>query len=81
VRFTTGSRGKVPGKTCEKRKRNKNNNNNNALLFRIITALHSKRDSFSPIYALTRPVDLAKKYDKQLISSVLSWIFNTTESG
>jgi hypothetical protein len=27
--FTTGSRGKVPGKTCEKRIRNYNNNNNN----------------------------------------------------
>jgi hypothetical protein len=25
--FTTGSRGKVPGKTCEKRIRNNNNNN------------------------------------------------------
>jgi hypothetical protein len=30
VGFTTGSRGKVPGKTCEKRTRNNNNNNNNA---------------------------------------------------
>jgi hypothetical protein len=29
VGFTTGSRGKVPGKTCEKRIRNNNNNNNN----------------------------------------------------
>jgi hypothetical protein len=29
VGFTTGSRGKVPGKTCEKRIRKKNNNNNN----------------------------------------------------
>jgi azurin len=27
--FTTGSRGKVPGKTCENRIRNNNNNNNN----------------------------------------------------
>jgi hypothetical protein len=27
--FTIGSRGKVPGKTCEKRIRNNNNNNNN----------------------------------------------------
>jgi hypothetical protein len=27
--FTTGSRGKVPGITCEKRRRNNNNNNNN----------------------------------------------------
>jgi hypothetical protein len=25
--FTTGSRGKLPGKTCEKRRRNNNNNN------------------------------------------------------
>jgi hypothetical protein len=25
--FTTGSRGKVPGKTCEKRINNNNNNN------------------------------------------------------
>jgi hypothetical protein len=29
VGFTTGSRGKVPGKTCEKRRRGNNNNNNN----------------------------------------------------
>jgi hypothetical protein len=29
VGFTTGSRGKVPGKTCEKRRNNNNNNNNN----------------------------------------------------
>jgi hypothetical protein len=29
VGFTTGSRGKVPGKTCEKRIRNNNRNNNN----------------------------------------------------
>jgi hypothetical protein len=29
MRFTTGSRGKVPGKTCEKRRNNNNNNNNN----------------------------------------------------
>jgi hypothetical protein len=29
VGFTTVSRGKVPGKTCEKRIRNNNNNNNN----------------------------------------------------
>jgi hypothetical protein len=29
VGFTTGSRGKVPGNTCEKRIRNNNNNNNN----------------------------------------------------
>jgi hypothetical protein len=28
VGFTTGSRGKVPGKTCEKRIRNNNDNNN-----------------------------------------------------
>jgi hypothetical protein len=28
VGFTAGSRGKVPGKTCEKRIRNNNNNNN-----------------------------------------------------
>jgi hypothetical protein len=28
VGFTTGSRGKVPGKTCEKRRRNYNNSNN-----------------------------------------------------
>jgi hypothetical protein len=27
VGFTIGSRGKVPGKTCEKRIRNNNNNN------------------------------------------------------
>jgi hypothetical protein len=31
VGFTTGSRGKVPGKTCEKRRRIINNNNNNRL--------------------------------------------------
>jgi hypothetical protein len=29
VGFTIGSRGKVPGKTCEKRRGNNNNNNNN----------------------------------------------------
>jgi hypothetical protein len=29
VGLTIGSRGKVPGKTCEKRIRNDNNNNNN----------------------------------------------------
>jgi hypothetical protein len=29
VGFTTGSRGKVPGKNYEKRIRNNNNNNNN----------------------------------------------------
>jgi hypothetical protein len=28
VGFSTGSRGKVPGKTCEIRKRNNNNNGN-----------------------------------------------------
>jgi hypothetical protein len=28
VGFTIGSRGKVPGKTCEKRRINNNNNNN-----------------------------------------------------
>jgi hypothetical protein len=28
VGFTIGSRGKVPGKTCEKRRGNNNNNNN-----------------------------------------------------
>jgi hypothetical protein len=27
--FTFGSKGKVTGKTCEKRRRNNNNNNNN----------------------------------------------------
>jgi hypothetical protein len=34
VGFTTGSRGKVPGKSCEKRivNNNKNNNNNNPLV-------------------------------------------------
>jgi hypothetical protein len=31
VGFTIGSRGKVPGKTCEKRIINNNNNNNNGL--------------------------------------------------
>jgi hypothetical protein len=31
VGFTTGSRGKVPGKTCGKRIRNNNDNNNNVL--------------------------------------------------
>jgi hypothetical protein len=29
VSFTIGSRGKLPGKTCEKRRRRNNNNNNN----------------------------------------------------
>jgi hypothetical protein len=29
VGFTTGSRGKVPGKICKKRINNNNNNNNN----------------------------------------------------
>jgi hypothetical protein len=29
VGFTIGSRGKVPGKTCEKIRNNNNNNNNN----------------------------------------------------
>jgi hypothetical protein len=29
VGVTTGSRGKLPGKTCENRIRNNNNNNNN----------------------------------------------------
>jgi hypothetical protein len=28
VEFIRGSRGKVPGKTCENRRRNNNNNNN-----------------------------------------------------
>jgi hypothetical protein len=28
VGFTIGSRGKLPGKTCEKRRRGNNNNNN-----------------------------------------------------
>jgi hypothetical protein len=28
VRFSIGSRGKVPGKTCEKKRRRNNNNNN-----------------------------------------------------
>jgi hypothetical protein len=35
VGFTTGSRAKVPGKTCEKRIRNNNNNNNNSIQFLI----------------------------------------------
>jgi hypothetical protein len=30
VGFTTGSRGKVPGKTCEKRIINNNNNSNSS---------------------------------------------------
>jgi hypothetical protein len=29
VGFTTGSKGKVPGETCENRRRRNNNNNNN----------------------------------------------------
>jgi hypothetical protein len=31
VGFTTGSKGKVPGKTCEKRIRNNNKNNKNEI--------------------------------------------------
>jgi hypothetical protein len=38
VGFTTGSRGKVPGKTCEKRIRN----NNSILQFFIISVLHQQ---------------------------------------
>jgi hypothetical protein len=38
--FTTGSRGKVPGKACEKRTRNNNNNNNNNLLFLNLTVMN-----------------------------------------
>jgi hypothetical protein len=38
VGFTTGSRGKVPGRTCEKRIRN--NNNNNALIEAAIHRFH-----------------------------------------
>jgi hypothetical protein len=37
VGFTTGSRGKVPGKTCEKRIRNNNNNNNNNNILGLMT--------------------------------------------
>jgi hypothetical protein len=41
VGFTIGSRGKVPGKTCEKRRRRNNNNNNeqkynNPLMFIVL---------------------------------------------
>jgi hypothetical protein len=35
VGFTIGSRGKVPGKTCERRIRNNNNNNNTPTLSRL----------------------------------------------
>jgi hypothetical protein len=38
VGFTTGSRGKVPGKTCEKRI----NNNSNSIQFFIISVLHQQ---------------------------------------
>jgi hypothetical protein len=39
VGFTIGSRGKVPGKTCEKRKiRNNNNDHNNQVLRKILGA-------------------------------------------
>jgi hypothetical protein len=33
VGFTTGSRGKVPGKTCEKRRNNNNNNSTQFIYF------------------------------------------------
>jgi hypothetical protein len=39
VGFTIGSRGKVPGKTCEKRRRNNNNNNNNNNKSKVIPML------------------------------------------
>jgi hypothetical protein len=44
VGFTTGSRGKVPGKTCEKRIKNNNNNNNNNIvnLFKCLTTEESQ---------------------------------------
>jgi hypothetical protein len=38
VGFTIGSRGKVPGKTCEKRIMN----NNNSIQFFIINVLHQQ---------------------------------------
>jgi hypothetical protein len=41
VGFTTGSRGKVQGKTCEKRIRNNNNNN--------LTEEHTAGNSYVPI--------------------------------
>jgi hypothetical protein len=47
VGFTIGSRGKVPGKTCEKRIRNNNNNNNNEKLMSdggFKTALNQRRN-------------------------------------
>jgi hypothetical protein len=39
VGFTTGSRGKVPGKTCENRRNNNNNNNNNTLKYTYTASL------------------------------------------
>jgi hypothetical protein len=38
--FTTGSREKVPGKTCEKRVRNNNNNNNNNTKISMLKQMH-----------------------------------------
>jgi hypothetical protein len=40
VGFTTGSRGKVPGKTCEKRIINNNNNPFTRVLFERPTIAH-----------------------------------------
>jgi hypothetical protein len=39
VGFTIGSRGKVPGKTSEKRIRNNNNNKNNNNSINLLTCL------------------------------------------
>jgi hypothetical protein len=44
VSFTIGSRGKLPGKTREKRRRNNSNNNNNdvLVLYRDALGIHMK---------------------------------------
>jgi hypothetical protein len=66
VGFTTGSRGKVPGKTCEKRTRNNNNNNNNSRLSANCEVLH---------YTIFSSFLLLHSFLVQIFSAALSIYF------
>jgi hypothetical protein len=46
VGFTTGSRGKVPGETCEKRRINNNNNLLLLLLLLLVCCINSQKTSY-----------------------------------
>jgi hypothetical protein len=49
VGITTGSRGKIPGKTCEKKIRNNNNNSNNNNKNKALRMIHLFTDFVTPL--------------------------------